>query len=174
MDALEFGVQHRSNGQTTEVTEPTDAPFARHACAGKQREFFDTISRSADFVSVALDKQWQAPGAAEALLRAKLKLYWQQDAAVTWGPLNDAGRRFSDYDRVPLRASAKWNKLTGELQCVVQAQVQRQIEQVPLHAKGPGIGRQALVAESPGPMNTLANYTQRQDSIGFGRRLARF
>lgn len=25
-----------------------------------------------------------------------------------------------------------------------------------------------------GPMNTLANYTQRQDSIGFGLRLARF
>lgn len=166
-------MQHRSNGQTTEVTEPTDAPFARHAYAGKQREFFDTISRGADFVSVALDKQWQAPGADEALLRAKLKLYWQQDAAVTWGPLNGAGRRFSDYDRVTLRASAKWNKLTGELQWRVGDKglatdswtfgVQWDLFDLPLYLR-----------LHHGPMNTLANYTQRQDSIGFGLRLARF
>ena len=169
-DNIEIGIEHRSDGQVTEVTAPRDVERARLAYAERDRAYFDTISRGANYVSVALDR-FNASGLE---LRAKLRLYINQDSAVTWGPLADRGRRFSDYDRVQLQAAyglGHWGRVEADWR---------------LGDKGPRTSSLTLGWQSKsemfplylrlhfGPMNTLSNYTQRQDSVGVGLRFTNF
>src|SRR5262249_17401809 len=49
---LDVGVEHESDGQTTEVLEPADRAIVRSAYAAKDHRFFDGISRGSNFVSL--------------------------------------------------------------------------------------------------------------------------
>jgi len=175
-DGLEVGLQHRSDGQATEVTSTRDAGIASEQYAAGNRYFFDTISRGANFLLIAVDKELPPPPIGEKLtLRAKLRLYLgAQDSDITWGPLAHSGRRFSDYDRLQLQA---WWRLS---ECV-QVDLAWRAGDRGLATDSWTLGGEVNVAGIPfylrlhrGPMNTLSNYTQRQDSIGFGIRFAGF
>lgn len=175
-DGLEFGFQHRSDGQATEVTDPRDARIANEQYAAGNRAYFDTISRGANFLLIAVDKQLPQPPIGESLtVRAKLRLYLgKQDSAITWGPLANAGRKFSDYDRLQLHA---WWRFSPQ----VQLDLDWRLGDRGLATDSWTLGAEFNVAKVPlyvrlhrGPMNTLSNYAQRQDSIGIGLRFASF
>jgi hypothetical protein len=175
-DGLELGVQHRSDGQTTHVMSDRDARVAKEQYAAGNRPFFDTISRGANFFLVAVDKELEQPPWGEKLtLRAKLRLYLgQQDSDITWGPLANGGRRFSDYDRLQLQA---WWRFSPE----TQVDLAWRLGDRGLATDSWTLGLEVHVANVPlylrlhrGPMNTLSNYAQRQDSIGIGVRFASF
>ena len=172
-DSIELGIEHRSDGQVTDVTAPRDVERARAAYAAGDRYFFDTVSRGANLVSVALD-QFDAVGVTGLELRTKLRLYINQDSAITWGPLADRGRRFSDYDRVQLRAGYS---IEGFGRCEITWRVGDKglsTSSVTLGWQAPSKWLPIYARAHFGPMNTLSNYTQRQDSIGIGLRFTNF
>jgi hypothetical protein len=162
-------VEHRSNGQATEVAADAEAQRARRLYDERVRPYFDTISRGSNYVGVNYEAV-----RGDLDFGAKLLLYFTQDSAVRWGPLADQGRRFSDYERVRLRAGYRF----GE---------DRWIDaEVRLGDRGPRTASFVLGLEwrlgpvpvylryQNGPMGTLSNYTQRQESAGIGVRFARF
>ncbi len=165
---ITLSIEHRSNGQAAEVDSDADALRARRLYDERVRPFFDTVSRGSNFVGVNYEAVHD-----RLEFGAKLLLYFTQDSAVRWGPLADQGRRFSDYERVRLRAGYQFGDdrwLDAELR---------------LGDKGPRTASFVLGLEWPvgvfpvyvryqnGPMGTLSNYTQRQESIGIGVRFAR-
>jgi outer membrane phospholipase A len=173
-DALEIGLQHRSDGQATEVTSDRDARIANEQYASGYRPFFDTISRGANFLLIAVDKELtDLPIGDKLTLRTKLHLYLgQQESEITWGPLANRGRRFSDYDRLQLHA---WWRLSKQ----AQFDLAWRLGDRGLATDSWTLGFEINVLTVPlylrlhrGPMNTLSNYTQRQDSVGIGVRFA--
>jgi hypothetical protein len=175
-DGLEIGVQHRSDGQATEVTNARAARVANEQYAAGNRPFFDTISRGANFLLIAVDKELDRPPIGQSLtIQAKARLYLgQQDSDITWGPLANSGRRFSDYDRLQLHA---WWRLHPK----VQLDLDWRLGDRGLATDSMTLGAEFTVAKLPlyvrlhrGPMNTLSNYAQRQDSVGIGLLFASF
>lgn len=174
VDSLELGLVHRSDGQVTEVASPQERERAQLNFERGNVEYFDTVSRGANYVSLALDRA-RPLGLDKVTLRAKLKLYvGRQDSAITWGPLADTGRSFSDYDRLTLRGV--WN-----LNDRASFDVEWRVGDKGLATDSWALGAQWTLEGVPlylrvhrGPMNTLSNYTQRQDSVGLGLRFARF
>lgn len=175
-DGLELGLQHRSDGQTTEVDTPRDAETARQRYALGDHRYFDTISRGANFLLVGLDKQVpKMPPGQALLLRARLRLYLgTQDADVTWGPRAGTGSRFSDYDRLEWQA---WWTLNERLKLDAQWRVGDRgaaTDSWTLGLEFKALGVPWYLRYHRGPMNTLSNYTQRQDSLGLGLRFTSF
>jgi len=172
-DHAELGIEHRSNGQVGDVTSARGTEAAQRAYQARDRQFFDAISRGADYISLSA-RLFDRFGDDRVELRSKLRLYLNQDAAVTWGPLANAGRRFSDYDRLQLMGAIHprgWGRW----------ELQWRVGDRGLATDSFDLGWQAESKSFPlyirlhrGPMNTLSNYTQRQDSVGIGIRFATF
>ncbi len=175
-DGLELGVQHRSDGQTTEVTGARDAEIARARYAAGDYRYFDTVSRGANFFVIAVDKALPPPVLGEALqVRGKLRTYLgTQDSEVTWGPRAGTGSKFSDYDRLELHAW--WRLAKGHQLDATWRLGDRGLaaDSWTLGWEFPFLGAPIYLRWHRGPMNTLSNYTQRQDSIGAGVRFAGF
>ena len=172
-DHVQLGIEHRSDGQVTEVNDSRGAERAQAAYQARDRHYFDTISRGADYLSLGA-RLFDVFGVEQLELHGKLRLYLSQDAAVTWGPLANTGRKFSDYDRLQLMAAfhpSGWGRWELEWRLGDRGLAtdsftfgwQAESESFPLY-----------VRLHRGPMNTLSNYTQRQDSIGVGLRFAKF
>jgi outer membrane phospholipase A len=170
-DNLYLSLEHRSNGQTVDVTSPLGVERARHAYDTGDRVYFDAVSRGANYFGVALEVA-NALGAADLDFRAKLRLYINQDADVTWGPLAGAGRRFSDYDRLQLSASyrTRWGWRDAGWRLGDQG---LKTDSWTLAYQAPWKSVPLYVRYNHGPMNTLSNYTQPQNSVGIGLRFAR-
>ncbi|MFN8010307.1 MAG: hypothetical protein U0P81_02775 [Holophagaceae bacterium] len=177
LDYWEAGVEHRSDGQVTEVTSPRDQELARVAYLRKDRPFFDQISRGSNFVSVAA-KLSSDSSANPFILYVKGRIYFSQDTDVTWGPLADQKPRISDYDRLTLRAITKDFTVGGlrlgqfELQSTLGDKLSHsshefawQFPRIEKHWYFP-----LYIRYHSGPLNTLSNYTQRQNSWGIGLR----
>jgi hypothetical protein len=173
-DGLEIGIQHRSNGQVLEVQDPEVRRLARERYASGDFRFFDQVSRGANFLVLAVDKQLKPPsGTLSLATRARLLHYiGTQESEVNWGPLADRGRRFSDYDRLTVQS---WWRISPSLAVDLSwrvgdlgfkadswtAGLEWRVGGIPLYARA-----------HRGPMNTLSNYTQRQDSVHLGLRFS--
>ena len=173
-DNLELGYEHRSNGQVVDVLSPSGAAAAQAKYTEGNRPYFDTVSRDANYFSLTLDRR-DPLGASKVDLRAKLRLYTSQDSAVTWGPLANSGRRFSNYDRLELRASYRLAESSTN-----RVEVEWRVGDKGLATDSWTFGLLLNWGEVPfylrvhrGPMNTLSNYTQVQNSVGLGLLLAR-
>jgi outer membrane phospholipase A len=167
-DYLELGMEHSSDGQTTEVTSAPDAAVAQRAYERLDRPFFDQISRGSNFISLAvhLSEKAERP----FFVHAKARLYTHQDSAVTWGPLAGRDVRLSDYNRFTARVGKK-------LGADSLVDFQWTVGDKGLKTDSFDLGLQFPVFSLPvylrlhrGPLNTLSNYSQRQDSIGIGLR----
>lgn len=167
--SLDLGLEHRSDGQVIEVTTPRDAEVAQRAYAAQDRAFFDQVSRESNYLSLT----GRAPRLAvlpELGLRVQIKKYLSQGSEVTWGPLAGSGRSVSDYDRVNLGLvydagglgyfEAGWTVGDRGLRT----------DSFNLGWRAPWLGLPLYLRAHIGPMNTLSNYTQRQDSFGIGLR----
>ena len=174
---LDIGLEHRSNGQTTEVLSPTDAQSAQRAYESNNHRFFDSVSRGADYISLET-KASRHLGAGSLTAYGKLKLYVNQHSEVTWGPMAGRGVSVSDYDRFSLTARYGFDRskssdgateasLTWTLGDSGFATDSVAIDF--MHARRLfGLIVPFYVRYHVGPMNTLSNYTRSQKSFGFG------
>lgn len=169
-----LSVEHRSDGQVFEPTLGRGPDIAQQAYDQRDRAFFDTLSRGANFVALHAQGD-QRIGGLRLDLQATLRAYLSQDSAITWGPLRNSGYRIQDYDRLWMRAGVD----TGDLGYWEFAW---RLGDQGLRTDSQTWGWQApakwslpfYVRVHRGPMNTLSNYTQRQDSIGIGLRFTAF
>jgi outer membrane phospholipase A len=182
-DDLIISLEHRSNGQTTDVTTPIGIERANRAYADAAsstdplaqtngRHFFDAISRGSNFLGAKaeLTNAFDVPG---LYLSSKLRWHFDEEFSVSWGPKRCDRRCIGNYDRLQFQAAYRWPNI-GWLDA-----------QWRVGDKGGAtdsftLGYQVISEAWPiyvrlhrGPMNTLSNYGQRQDSIGFGLRFAR-
>lgn len=179
-DAWQLSLEHMSDGQVVEpATNARDQLLAQRAYERGDRHFFDTISRGMNFVAVQREWVWKRSDNEPSFdVRAKIKHYVGSDSSITWGPLADRGLRFADYERIGVR-------LGVHLPHLGRFELTSQIGDRGLRRASHTLGWQRNLrweswnVELPlyvqahfGPMNTLSNYTQRQDSFGIGLRLA--
>lgn len=167
---FDVGLEHRSDGQVTEVITPAEADRAQRAYDSKDKEFFDTISRGSNYLSFTMLQQ-DAFGIPKLSFRSRLKLYLTRDSRVTWGPLAGGGSSISRYDLLNLRARYATERFgIVEIDYVVGSNgLAGDSLTVGWFAK-PDTALPIYLRVHIGPMNTLSNYSQRQDSIGFGLR----
>lgn len=183
IDWADLALEHRSNGQVFEVTNPAISANAQAAYASNNHAFFDAISRGSNYLSIEAKRKFkpeqcvkrgecnkEGKGDDESFsIYAKVKLYATQDSEVTWGPLAGKGVSISDYDRVKFllshsfadksEAALTWtigDKGLSTDSWEVDYLLNRDAP-LPLYLK-----------YHNGPMHTLSNYTQNQHYFGIG------
>jgi len=171
-DQLIISLEHRSDGQTTDATSDRGIEAAERAYQARDQAYFDSLSRSANYFGIALLSTNTRNLSQNLDLGLKLKLYFQQDTDVRWGPFLNRRRTIKDYDI--LQASFAWRSPIGWVDG------NWTVGQAGAKASSASLGFQYDIWILPlyvryhyGPMNTLSNYSQRQDSWGFWLRLAR-
>jgi hypothetical protein len=171
-DNFTISLEHRSDGQTTDAstalgTERTQAAYDR-----QDRAYFDTISRGANFIGLTIEATDVLKTGRSLDVGAKLRLYLNHESTVAWGPFAGKPRTIKDYDLLQTYLSyetgwgwfdASWRVGAAGLPA----------SSLTLGYQAPFSGLPVYVQWHRGPMNTLSNYTQRQDSFGIGLRFAR-
>lgn len=180
-DAWQISFEHMSDGQVVEpVSNARDRERAQLAYELGDHHFFDTISRGMNYVAVQGEWVWDMPNANREMtldIRAKVKHYVSSDSEITWGPLAGQGRRFAHYERFKLRLGFYWEPL-GRFELTTQLGNRGRNAshtlgwQYTLSLPAWNVELPLYALAHFGAMNTLSNYTQRQDSVGFGVRLA--
>ena len=171
-DNITISLEHRSNGQTTEAGTDLGTERAQGAYDQRDRAYFDTLSRGANFIGLAVKANNPLGMSKDLDLGLKLRLYLGQDSDVRWGPYLGQRRTIKDYDL--LQTTAAWQTPVGWLD------LSWRVGAAGVKASSLTLGYQVPSTTIPlyfryhvGPMNTLSNYTQRQDSFGIGLRFAR-
>ncbi len=185
-DTWQLSFEHMSDGQVVEpVTNADDRLRAQRAYERGDHRFFDTISRGMNYVAAQGEWVWvpsgdeKDPKATKIDLRAKIKAYvGHSDSDITWGPLAGQGLKFADYERVKVRAGLFVHPL-GRFELTTQfgdsglKHASHTLGwQKNIHFETLNFELPLFVQLHRGPMNTLSNYTQRQDSVGIGLRVA--
>ena len=189
----DLGIEHLSNGQVVDpgalVENPTpddgNQTVAQMEYERGNLEYFDTLSRGADFGSVEalvkIDNYENVRNGGTIRgrlnLRVKLKCYWNQTTDVTWGQLANKGVNISDYDfvRIILSQQVKWDGWLRELDLgagwtfgqeflktdswdfTLLFSIGTKDKRVPFYAR---VHR--------GPNDIFADYTRSRDSFGIG------
>lgn len=163
LEWLDIGIEHRSDGQVVEPTDPAEKINAQAAYVNNDHRYFDSLSRGANYVSIEGHKKEKGLSA-----YAKLKLYWAQNTQITWGPLADTNTSISDYDRVKFVV----RKEVGNGELSVDWTVGDKLFKTDswnvdyLYSKNWPFT--IFVRGHYGPLQTLSNYTQNQSSLGVG------
>lgn len=171
---VDAGLEHRSNGQVLDVSDPAVVEQSRQAYNHKDYAFLDRISRSANFVSVSAARRWKNISAATTHeVQVKAKWYLPgEESAVVWGPMATRTIRFSDYDRLRLIWRGWWN---GKAEYSVEAVVgDRGLSTNSWNVDLTGYIFSSLavyVRAHTGPFLNLSDYTSRRRSIGIGLKL---
>jgi Phospholipase A1 len=183
---FDIGVEHRSNGQTTDMQNLAEADAARRAYERGDHRFFDGISRSANYLSI----ETKARHAERRFgLYLKTKLYFDSDHAVFWGPQAQKRMDIKDFDRLSVgltyssrpESDARQKRANGDSEASLYWTV---------GDKGPryssldldymriaridkwDISLPLYVRLHFGPMNNLSNYSYRQTSLGIGLKFS--
>jgi hypothetical protein len=174
----DVGVEHRSNGQTTDAYAL--APDGRYRAdlenESGNRAYIDSISQDTNYLSV--EAAYEYGERVQFALRVK-PFYFSNDTAVTWGPLLGQQVRMQDYDRA--RFSVEWTFGATSRQRARQRRLDLEWT----------VGDKALKTDSLnaalywpatwgdwtiplylrahyGPLQTLSDFTREQASIGAG------
>lgn len=166
---LDFAVEHRSNGQATEISTPLQAAKAQIAYDSNDHVFFDSISRGSNFLSVESKIK---SGNEKTSFYAKLKQYFSRDSDITWGPLAATNTAISDYDRLRILVrndigdygefSVEWTVGDRGLSTDSWNIDYLYSKDLPLTV---------YFRYHNGPMHTLSNYTDNQNYLGAGLKL---
>lgn len=194
---IDFGIEHRSNGQVTDVatkdTNPASTTFGKYIAQIEyekgNHKYFDGISRGANYVSITpswkyTDLDRNGIKYDRDKLELESKIYFTNDSNITWGPLAGSDRRFSDYDLVRVLYSHTHalyfdhlKDVTMGFEYVIGAKgfATDSIDLflvVPWYSKTAAWKIPFFVKSHFGPMDRLSNYTQSMRSVGFGLALA--
>lgn len=167
--SLELGVEHRSTGQVFEPTDPGNPAILEAAyqkADDDARYRFDTLSRGSNYISLQL--RWDQKIKDGGLLHYKVRShsYFAENTEITWGPLKGQGISIRNYDLMQFGVdyetgsqgvfSMNWRVGSSGFKT-------DSLDVTWRSAKSP-----LFVRAHFGPMNTLSNYTQRQNSVGIG------
>ncbi|WP_028101715.1 hypothetical protein [Pseudoduganella violaceinigra] len=176
---FDLGLEHRSDGQSLDIKDADVRARADQAYRSGDRAFFDTISRSANYLSFT--GAWPGPGSTQnqgGQLMLQLKQYvFGEESDVTWGPLSHSHPRFADYDRLRISAIA-WRSDGTEFSLhwsLGNKGLKTDSANADLAFRVRGTPTLTMYLRyHHGPMFTLSNYTQPQNSIGIGFKLIPF
>lgn len=173
---LDAGVEHRSNGQTTDAKDAEGRLRAQAAYEANDHAYLDSISQDTNFF--ALETALKIGRLYE--VQARLKAYFSNETNVTWGPHADTDVQMSDYDRarviVTYRFDGGRRKLDAEW-TVGDKGLKTDSFDLGLYfpAKLCPFRWRICELEVPwyarahfGPLHTLSDFTQRYSSFGFG------
>ena len=169
--SMEVSLEHRSTGQVFEPTTASGTATAQRnydRADSDARQFFDTLSRGSNYVGV--QASWKTDVANQPVhFRLQYHAYINQHSEVTWGPFKDSGRTIKDYDLVTVQASIPTEKY-GEWGAAWKVGTSGlKTDSFDINWQAPACWNLPLYLNiHSGGMNTLSNFTQRQDSIGLG------
>ena len=166
---IDIGLEHRSNGQAVEVTSGTGPSDAQTAYDVRNREFFDAISRGSNYLSFT---NYQRVIRDSSYLRTRVKLYLTKASQVNWGPLANSNVSIADYDRVNLLYRQRIPLLGWDTMAEAEWTVGDKGFKTDSLTVGWYVNATVplYVRAHFGPMDTLSNFTQRQDGIWIGVR----
>lgn len=178
----DVSVEHRSNGQVVEVdakdTNPASPTFGKYLTQIEyekgNREYFDRISRDANYVNLAVGGQYRKNTRADV----GVKLYFTDDSDITWGPYAGQGIKFKDFDLVQLKAYHTFRALPAiipEATLGLEYLIGRKgwaTDSLDLYLITPLIGGgweiPLMVKGHFGPMDRLSDYSRSINSIAAG------
>lgn len=172
---VQFSVEHRSNGQVTEIDE-TDAGTLKTQIAYQKgdSEYLDGISRGANY----LRAETKLKLAEQANLYVSAKIYIDHDSKVNWGPTAASNPKIADYDRVRFVYThngilgGKYSELSFEWLIGDDGLETDSFDLGLMHPLGVfGADLPLYIRYHNGPMNTLSDYTRKQKSLGIGMKL---
>lgn len=166
IDWVDFSFEHKSDGQSTEVTSLRDIERVELALLEHDHRYFDTISRGSNYFAVEVHVKGDWISA-----YSKLKLYESMDSAITWGDLRGKGIAISDYDRLTtvLRANLGGGELSVDWTLGDKLLKTDSWNADYLISKAWAIPLYFRVHH--GPLYTLSNYTKTEDYFGIGVKL---
>ncbi len=193
---LDFGIEHRSNGQVKEAEaiidrpgSPNDGQYAAQVAYNNGNyRYFDGISRSANFISmegvfdfgdsnpvVSSENVWHT----RFILSGKY--YLTDDSDVYWSNLAGTDVSIEDYDLVVMNLYSTWHvgKIIRNVGLGAEWTFGREFAEIdsfnielflPIDFSlwGQNISIPLYARAHIGPMNTLSNYTEKQDYYGVG------
>lgn len=185
VDWFDIGIEHRSNGQVTDAddidTNPTSPTFGLHQTEiedqNNNHEYFDTISRSADYLSISLGGSFGKN--LNYSVSGKIYNSSTEESNITWGKLAEKGVKFKDYDLLSLSINKKFMLTNTHIQHIILgAEYTIGLEAfnadsldvnliIPWQSSS-GWEIPLLVRAHIGPMDRLSNYAKEINSIGIG------
>ena len=185
---LDIGLEHRSDGQVTEIDEtdtdsssPTFGQLKTQiAYQDNDYEYFDGLSRGSDYLSFTTGKLKKF----QFSWSASIKYYLGDDTDVNWGPLANEGVTIEDYDIVRLfladtvhfnKSVLGVNKMTISGEYTVGKELEK-TDSIDLNFILPilpgedtqGFDLPLLFRFHHGPMDRLSDYTHSITSFGVG------
>lgn len=178
----DLGIEHRSNGQVVDVntkdTNPGSATFGQFLTEIEDqkgnREYFDRLSRDANYFNLAVGAKYRE----STKVDIGVKLYFTDDADVTWGKYAGTGSKFKDFDLVKLKAYHTFDALHvifPEVTLGLEYLIGRKAmatDSLDLYLIAPFIGWgweiPVMVKAHLGPMDRLSDYTRSIKSVGVG------
>lgn len=162
---IDFGLEHRSDGQVNEPSDLSVQTSAQQAYDTNDHKYFDTISQGANYFSVEMHfndiRDWRT--------YASVKGYINQNSQVTWGSLKNSNVSINDFDIFNIVARHPVGDGEISLEYII--------------GKG-GFGKSSAnidflfyekythlpwyVRLHLGPFQTLSNYTVNKPSLGIG------
>ncbi len=200
---FDVAIEHRSDGQVIDADERiedassvNDGRYkAQVEFENGNHEYFDAISRGANFISI--EGRFQIGGshnndtskckttvACFDLWLSLKPIYLSMDSNVTWGSAKNRKMKFSDYDRGRLVLSNTVftkNKFISEIEIGGEWTIGDELLDTDsinlnliLTLNGGIFGENTkiplYIRYHNGPMNTLSDYTKEQESLGIGLR----
>lgn len=174
---LDIGIEHRSDGQTAEIHWKNRDGRLRTQIAYETNdyEYFDGLSRGANYISLSLGKNNGNDGLSWQI---SAKHYWHQDSDINWGPLANKGLKFEDYDLINLSINYpvgksfwifKDIKLSGQYRFGKEFTDTDSVDvSLLLPIKTERVDLPIFVKAHFGPFETLSNYTNSVTNFGVG------
>ena len=182
---IDVGIEHRSNGQVVDANEKDDTPgsptfgqfLTEIEFQNNNLEYFDAISRSANFLSVAIGKHQSE----QFGWSTSYKFYFNDESEITWGDLADKDVSIKDFDILRFEFFDTYSLGSNdssfpEITLAVEYTIGEELDKtdsVDLNIIFPyrtkyGWKIPWTLRIHSGPMDRLSNYTESIDSIGLG------
>lgn len=178
---FEVALEHRSNGQDKDIEETNAEGELKTQVAyeSDDHEFFDSISRSANYVSFSTGTMNVANSSYN--FKVSAKAYIDHDSDVNWGDKADDDPGILDYDILRLYASKQFDfnhvSWLEEITVAAEYTVGKEgsdtdsadlILVVPIVLFEGAFTLPLMAKAHFGPLDTLSNYTKSSNSFGVG------
>ena len=184
-DWIDLGIEHRSNGQVIDAGErddrsgsPTIGEFLTEIeFQNGNREYFDAISRGANYLSLAIGRHQVQREFGWSL---SFKHYFNHESEITWGDLAGKDVSIEDYDILrfgysdsfDLGFDSSFPEITLALEYILGEELEKtdsmNLMIVLPYRTDDGWDIPWTLRIHRGPMDRLSNYTESIDSIGLG------
>jgi len=177
---VSLGYEHRSNGQTTDLDNQADHDLAAQKWQQKDYAYIDGIGRGADYLIVEAKKSFES--GFKTWISAKVPI--REDSYAKWQNLE---HHIWDYDLVRLIVSYNKKRPEATFFKYIEATLEYTFGKKLLSTDSANatfyfpmvFGNRKFnplnfIKLHAGPMNTLANYTEPQYSIGVGMKFNPF